>query len=750
MQRHWTRIAGALAAVCVIFTLSATSRAQSASPSGSMQAGMADTSKSAELFKDFLHYARLGRFTEARAFAKQLLELPDLDPEQVLRAADEDRRSVETLILIVNNTTIGEEAAKVLDILRQGEILRRKDPSRIKENIEKLGGSPQMELNAVGRLADSGEYAIPWMVRALQNEDQRRLWPRILRAFPKIGKPAVSPLVEALKADGIPLKTMLVQALGEIGYPQAIPYLWEVFYSAENAPELATAARQAIRQIEQVSGRTLGESTAQAFFELAEHFYDEDGSVKADPRLESANVWFWDAEENYLKAVPVPRDIHGPVMAMRTAQGALEHDPSHSEAVALWLAANIRREDRLGLDVESDDPTEIGELDATRPDPFPRAMYFCRAAGAEQCHRVLSRSVKDRDVAVSLGAIAALREVAGAASLVGADAHRQALVRALQFPDIVVRSKAAFALGNALPRSDFQGSQYVTTVLSESLLHSATPQILVVDPQEESRNESAATLRASGMRVIAEASFLAGMNRVRDEFDTLSAVVLATDLASPGAVDIIDELRSEFIHQSLPVLLLVKPSQEAMADEIMAGDRRTGRILLGSSTDEYASALADVGQRSGRSSLDPSLSTQLALDAADTLRNIALSGQTVFDVSRAESSLVAALESDHDALRAKAAAVLSLLPTSTAQEAIAMLALNDQASEALRIDVLNSLAESGRNFGSKLSSGSAEKLLALAMNEPNLKLRTAASKALGALNLPSSNAAEVLKQYRVD
>jgi hypothetical protein len=252
------------------------------------------------------------------------------------------------------------------------------------------------------------------------------------------------------------------------------------------------------------------------------------------------------------------------------------------------------------------------------------------------------------------------------------------------------------------------------------------------------------------MRVIAEASFLPGMNRVRDEFDTLAAVVLATDLASPGAVEIIEELRSEFVHQSLPVLLLVKPTQEGTADDIMASDRRTGRILLGASTDQYVAALTEVGQRSGRSALDPDISMQLALDAADTLRNIALSGETVYQVSRAESSLIAALDSSSDELRSRSAAVLALLPSGEAQESLAKLALDEEASESLRVDVLNSLAESGRHFGSKLSDESAEMILGLAMNESNLTLRTAAGKALGGLSLPSSKAAEVLKQYRVD
>ena len=192
----------------------------------------------------------------------------------------------------------------------------------------------------------------------------------------------------------------------------------------------------AIVRIEQISGRAQRGTPSDLFFQLAEKYYDEDPSVRADPRLAEANVWYWDdtAGKGTLTAVPVPTRIFGQVMAMRTAQEALRIEEDKTNAIALWLTANVRRESRLGLDIENGDPNVTGELDATRPDIFPRALYYTQAAGPRYAHLVLERAVKDRDTAVALGAIEALRITAGESSLIGTEDYKQPAGRGVAVP----------------------------------------------------------------------------------------------------------------------------------------------------------------------------------------------------------------------------------------------------------------------------------------------------------------------------
>ncbi|UCC32147.1 MAG: hypothetical protein JSU86_07660, partial [Phycisphaerales bacterium] len=57
------------------------------------------------LFVDFLHYARMGRFTLADTYARALLAHPDLDPVKVLEVANKDRKGVETLLILIKNSS---------------------------------------------------------------------------------------------------------------------------------------------------------------------------------------------------------------------------------------------------------------------------------------------------------------------------------------------------------------------------------------------------------------------------------------------------------------------------------------------------------------------------------------------------------------------------------------------------------------------------------------------------------------------
>src|SRR3990170_197819 len=145
-------------------------------------------------------------------------------------------------------------------------------------------------------------------------------------------------------------------------------------------------------------GTSPGVSAVEAFVQLAEAYYANRPAVRADPRDEEANVWYW--RDNFLTPVAVPQLIFDELMCMRCCQEALRLAPETGEAVSLWLAANFRREAQLEMDptAETEDPR--AGLDRTRPANFPRAIYFARSAGPKYNLQVLERAVRDRDSAV--------------------------------------------------------------------------------------------------------------------------------------------------------------------------------------------------------------------------------------------------------------------------------------------------------------------------------------------------------------
>lgn len=699
------------------------------------------------LFRDFLHYALMGRFTLADAYAKELLARPDLDPVDLLEIADADKRSVATLLLIIKNSSIGESAAGVLEVLQQGEKDRRKSADRIQRNIELLAGDPQQEFFAIRHLAESGEYAIPLMVQTLLDSAKSDLWPRVITALPKIRKPAVNPLVIALSVRNNDVRLNLIHALGGIGYPQAIPYLRRLIADGAMSEQNKAVAAHAIAQIEETTGRSFPGTPDDLFFELGVRYYNEDDAVRADPRLAEANVWYWNEAIQTLKRLEVPQRIFGQVMAMRCCEEAVRLRNDHAGAIALWLAANIRRESRLAMDVESGDPNETGETDNTRPDIFPRALYFTQAAGPRYAHLVLDRAVRDNDSAVALGAIEALRITAGETSLVGTEDYKQPLVTALHFPDLLVRIRAALALGAALPKSQFAGSQLVVPVLATAVGQTGRQQILVVDTEEANANRVAGVLRNADRDVVADTSYFRAIERARTEFQGLSGLFISTDLAEPGLYEALQRLRGEFVYSRIPVVMLAKPGQLVLAEELARSDPYVETVDALADGATLEAAFGRVRARTGQAPINADLAQSIALQAVEALRRIVVDGRTVYDVGGAEPALIGALSSTDEQLQTLAASVLALLPAPTAQRAIAYIALDDGNAKPLRVAAFASLAESAKSNANLLEESQVTELVDLAHDDPDLTIRTAGSEALGALNLTTNKASEIIRSY---
>ncbi len=704
-----------------------------------------------QLFKDFLYYARLGQFRNADAAGKTLLVHPDLNPAELVGIADKDRKSIETIqLLIKKEAGIADTASKVMQMLERGRFMLRKDPKRIQQYILDLAGTPQQEMYAIKGLIDGGEYSVPLLIAALQDPAKKEIWPRIIQALPKLQKDAVGPMVQALAIQDNAIRQYLAHALGEIGYPHSIAYLRRLSNDPTSIAETKTAANQAIGRIEQLAGKAFPGNPDELFVRLSEQYYDEDETVRADPRLETANVWYWDANAQGLSPTIVPTRIFGPVMAMRCAEEALIQRNDNIQGQSLWLAANIRRESRLGYNVESSDPNEKGEVDPTRPAGFLRALAYTTISGPKLSHLVLARALKDSDSAVALGAIEALRLTAGEASLVGTEDARQPLTQSLRFPDLVVRIRAALALGAALPQKSFPDAELVVPVLASTLSQTGRDQFFIVDGNGDNGNRIAGLLRNNGAEAIVNTSFPEGVNRARAEFQRVAGAFLATDLNGPNLDESLKQLRAEFIFAKIPVIILAKPSQDLMAKEFAARDSYVE--VVDSAADENAlnSALDRVRARTRQSALNSEMAVSMALQASDTLRSIVENGRTVFDVRPAAPALIGALSSSDERLQKSAASVLALINAPAAQRAIAHVAISSGNSVPLRVATFSSLSESARTHGAMLEESQINELADLAKGDSDLIIRTAASQAFGALNLAGKAPSDIIRSFHAE
>lgn len=698
------------------------------------------------LAEDGWHLAAVGRFKFADANFKALIE-SNPDPVALLELARRNPNRHDILVKLINNTQVGESAVAFIKLLQKGEEALRTDPFEVETHIARLAGSPRMVYNATNRLRDSGEYAVPHLIQALQDSKRTDIHAVVIQVLSDLGRGALNPLVQAYGIKDDVTKVFIIRASGDIGYKQAVPYLVELLQDETEAPAVKEAAREALRKL----GVSEGWNLASLFLELGNLYYDGADSLMPVKALETANIWYLRDQE--LRYVAVPRDAFNDIMAMRCAEEALKYAPETAEAVALWLAANTRRESKLGMNVESDQPDPLANKDSTRSENTPRSIYFNRAAGAKYAHMMLERAVKGGDIGVALGAIAALRTTAGENNLVGSDDHKQALVRAMSFPNRQVRFKAAEALALAGPKTNFTGSQNVVPVLGESLKSSDRRAALIAIDDINLRNKFQALMRAANFETAVGGTLYEATRLGREQaVGAYDVVLLGLDIKQPDSTAAINELRKDFETSSLPILLV--SSDIGQGNRVARGQRGvevldTTVIEIGDVariTEIVTNRMNRAAQAMGMSGMNENMSLSLALRAADAIRAIGLGNSQVFDVSRAEPAMISAIKGDTESLRVRVAGALAMVKSATAQEALATAAMDAGHSQIERIAQFDALAESGRMHGNQLGEREVvSKLIEFTMKEPDLVLRASASKALGALDLPSNKASEIIR-----
>ncbi len=687
---------------------------------------------------DGWYFCQIGRFDVAEANFQALLK-SEPDPVALLEFMDQVPKRREVLIRLLDNATVGASIRAIQGLLDRGELILKADPTRIRLNINRLAGPPRGFENAVQRLQDSGENAVPLLIETMRDAQRKAMLQPVLRCLPLIDRPGLNPLVMALRMNDPAAKVHVIEALGKIGYTQSASYLLQLAQDEQAGSSIREAATQALSAL-----RTRGlpvdpaQPAAKAFYQLAEGYHADRASLAADGRLELANVWYW--RDDMLVNIEVPSAIFNEIMCMRCCEEALRLDPSMKPALALWLAANFRREAQL--------PAE--QVDGTRPDNYPPAEYFAQAAGAEYCLMALARAVREGDPAVALGAIAALRTTGGPASLVNDADGQMPLAGALSFADRMVRVRAGLTLGGARPVRAFHNYQNLMPVLSEALaLHAGQRGALVIDPDSGTANEIGAMLREQGYETLTDAGLYSGLQKARDELAGLDVVFIASDITGPDLTAGLDSLRAEFRFASTPVVVVTKPGAGEAVRDLVQADYRLGSVPAGADRFEVDRVVAAVTRSVGAQPITPEVGASLAREAAEVLRLLALTSNTLLDISAAEVALIDALTTEDRELRVAVAEDLGYLGSRGAQEAIAEIALDTAESEEMRVLMFSALAEAAKRRGNLLGDDLLEQIIKIAESDENMTIREAGSRALGALNVPGEPASVIIRnQYR--
>lgn len=670
---------------------------------------------SEDLWNDMLAYIKYARLELAASYGQALVD-SSVTPEEIFelqRATPGALNDIERAMRSVMFRPVGQQ---VLALISKGYVAKKSDPRVIAESIDSLmGGTLRGYELASARLVDSGEFAMPQLLQKLMSpqvtEPQKD---RIVAFLPNMRLDAVRPLCEALQTDDLVALERIATVLGQIGYPHAAPALKKALERDDLLPRTKQTIEAAFVA---VSGRTLAD-VSRLYYELAEKYYYQAESLAAPATSDVGNVWFW-KEGLGLSYVSVPRDAFCNVYAMRCARQALKSDPTNSDAVSLWLASNIRRQANM----------PEGETDPMLGAEAPNAEFFAMASSAGYLQDVLARGLKDKNAVVITAAISALDKTAGAANLVRPIAGgQQPLVEAMQYPDGRVRFHAAVTLAQATPTQRFGGWEGVIPVLTDAIQMTVRNRALILGDDETLVNQVKSYVRSAGWQVIE------GDVSMANQAD---AVVLARKASPTDTVSAARRAGCEAI------IILAEETTEVQR----LAEREGVTLLATASSEELVhSALEDALAMSSTPGLSDDEAGDWAIKAANAIRTLAMTNNTVFDLEPTIAALSDRLGDKREDVRLAAAAALGAIGKDKAQQALTQLGLDDNAPVSVRVAALNYASESARRFSNMLTESNQQAVLDLVMNSGDMDVRQAGARLLGILNLPSEKIKDLILQ----
>lgn len=681
------------------------------------------------LLEDFLHYVRIARPDLAAANATALFDTGVTDAELAELVDENDLgERVETTIRIGRGMEgVGDLVSEFEARLENGRRDLGRDPRRIKEAVQMLTGTRRQQMLAQGRLSQAGEYAVPELLRQVIEARDPALELAAAQMLVAIKGQAVTPLAESLESLDPANARQVAEILGAIAWPHALPHLLALAGDESAPPDVRDAASRAFA----AAGGTTTDLSDQ-WTGLAKRYFDDEQSLVAFPAEATNNLWGWDDFVG-LVATPVPTEIFGEIMAMRSARSALEASPSNDAALALFVAANLKRENNL----------PEGATDPVFGESGFSPQFYATASGISTATRVLEMALAGRDTQLVRDAVAALRETIGPGNLVagdGASGRAEGLLaEGLRYPDRRVQYEAALALGQALPRQSFPGDFSVVPTLASAVRTGDANFAVVIANENEDRQALIGRLQAMGFTIIAST----------DRFTNAQG-----DIAAAPGVDLVvirgrgDYARSEVASArtdqrtlAAPVLVIADSLDKISLDREFETDRGVLVSPLGLADEQFTNAVDAVMRRTSGGRITDAEATVYAIESLDTLRAIGLASSPIFRIEDAQSALFDALDSRTGGVRLMVADVLAVMDTQEAQRRLFDAAL--AATEAEQIELIDRVAASARRFGNRLDTRQVDALIKL-IGDSSGQLADAAARLHGALDLPAANAVRVI------
>ncbi|MBB48684.1 MAG: hypothetical protein CMJ33_09120 [Phycisphaerae bacterium] len=676
------------------------------------------------LMKDFLHYVRIAKPELAAASGQALLDSSITDEQLALLVADNDLEDKLISVLRRGRRMPGVEGivAEMETRVEDGRIALARDPERINKAVEMLGGTLRQKMLAETRLVAAGEYAMPALLAAVVDGSDPVLEVAATTVIERIKRQAVLPLCAALMQVDPSAQRKICNMLGEIGYPTAEPFLLELA-DAEGTSDVVKDA--AMRAFKRLGGSST--SVSAQFVALGRRFFDQEMSLVPWPAESMNNIWSYDSYAG-LTPTAIATPIYSDVMAMKMAQTALGFDDASADALALFVASDLRRGNEM----------TDGMVDPIYGDQSYSPEFFATAVGPGTTQDVLAMGLDQFDTALVNDALVALGDTTGRANLfIGA---RLPLLECLRYPDRRVQYRAALVLANALPKQSFPGDDAVVPLLGSAVRDSGSMFGIVVASNDEDRRTYGSDLQAMGFTVLDGGD---SYDAVRSQLGRSVGLDLVVVRGGSALIrETIKGLRNDNLAAAVPVIACANSADELDLGNDFTGDRATMVWTAGGDQQAFMNAATALLKRTGGASMDEGEALEFSLASLDALARVAASDSTVLEVTSARPALLEALANGDGHMHLLVADVLSMMPGSDAQQALidSALAASDEMEQ---IDILDLVAASARRFGNQAAPRQVSALRDMIRSSQG-DVADAAGRAFGALNVGPRQAVELI------
>lgn len=683
------------------------------------RAAQAQQATNRELLRDFIYYAKIARFDVAAGRGQELLSR-NLSPTEfadLVETADEIGRYEDAISRALRAAESEPTAAAIEKAYQTGMLARARDPNQIKANIALLTGTFRGREFGTERLLRAGEYAVPQLLEALLDRTNPALQSQAQRVLVLLGGQSLIPLATALPHLEPGQQEVVADVLGLLQRRAALPFLADLRRSAATN-QVRQACDRAINRL----GASISEDVAELYYQLAELYSAENTDLTSFPNEDFQLLWSF-ARGSGLAMAGIRTEVFHEAMAMRMAQRALELNASHRGALTVWIAANFSRE------LSSPQGYQNPAYGPNRRE----AMYYAVTAGPAVSQAVLARALTGNDTRLARRAIAAVHKTVGAETLAPGGGSSP-LLEAVNYPNRRVQYEAALAVAAAQPSSPAPGIDRVVPALGSAIREAGSQYAAVVASDNETYQSIRRSLERNRFTVLPFGTSWSALEGPVAEAAAIDLVVVA-NLSANGTLTQIDGVRGTAKTAATPVLAIVSSSAYNDLRFRVNRDRVVAVRPAGLTEDQINSSIATLLAEASGGPITADEARGYAMSALSALRDLAISGNRVLDVTDAASALVASLPSAQGATKLEIGEVLSRIGESRAQVAILDAAF--AAGGAEQTALLEKAGQSIRTFGNLSEPRHVTRLMELA-KAPGPQSTTAAAL-VGALNLPNAD-----------